>query len=204
MLGGARVILPRNPSEEERKRLAQGTVVQGLGDSGGFRFPVLLTKYESEYPLAERSAGIQGTVALSATIGADGHPREIQVTKSIDPALDECARAAVAKWLFSPAKQDGVYIDAAANINVNFQLLAPGQPPRVDTLSSNFGASARSVTLYVQVGPEGNVSSMVVLRSLGSGFDQKAMEAAEKWPFQVVYEKAQPVGYSTVVNVEFQ
>ncbi|HEV8132454.1 MAG TPA: energy transducer TonB [Acidobacteriota bacterium] len=51
-----------------------------------------------------RKAKMQGQVTMRVLVGADGHARDIQVTRGIGLGLDENAVRAVRGWQFVPAK----------------------------------------------------------------------------------------------------
>jgi TonB family protein len=55
-------------------------------------------------------------VTVSATIGADGVPREMRVIRSLDPELDQKAIECVGAWRFRPGAS------TAATIDVRFRL----------------------------------------------------------------------------------
>lgn len=68
------------------------------------RVPHLIKDVKPTYPAIARSAGIEGTVELEATIGTDGSVTNARVTRSI-PLLDEAALEAVRQWQFTPTPQ---------------------------------------------------------------------------------------------------
>ena len=84
--------------------------------------PALLSRVEPEYTAAAKSAGIQGKVELSVTIGTDGIARDIQVIRSLDPGLDKQAVECVTKWRFRPASRGGHPGTAFATVEVDFKL----------------------------------------------------------------------------------
>ena len=49
------------------------------------------------------------------------------------------------------------------------------------------------MVLYVEVDPDGKAHNMKVLRSLGLGLDEKAIEAVNKWKFRPGYKDGKPV-----------
>jgi protein TonB len=61
-----------------------------------------------------------GSVALFATIGADGKVRNIHGQFSMSAALTAAALMAVAQWQYKPYLQDGVPVDFDTTINVDF------------------------------------------------------------------------------------
>jgi protein TonB len=68
------------------------------------------------------TAKIQGTVQLNLVVGDDGVPRDIVVTRGIDPGLDHNAVAAVRAWKLRPAMRNGTPVAVRARVEVNFRL----------------------------------------------------------------------------------
>ena len=65
------------------------------------------------YPDEELRQNHQGTVTLRFLVGADGKVKDSRVvTSSGYPALDEAARAGIAKCSFYPAQAEGKPVDA--------------------------------------------------------------------------------------------
>jgi TonB family protein len=61
-----------------------------------------------------------------------------------------------------------------------------------------------TVTLYVEVDETGQPNNFKVLRSLGLGLDEKAMEAVKQWRFKPGTANGVPVTMATQVNVDFR
>lgn len=61
-----------------------------------------------------------------------------------------------------------------------------------------------TVLLYVQVSPGGNAINMRVLRSLGLGLDEKALECVAKWRFKPGMKAGQPVTVEAQIEVNFR
>jgi TonB family protein len=47
--------------------------------------------------------GVRGKVVLLAVIGSNGKVSQIRVKQSLNPVLDEKAKAAFSRWKFAPA-----------------------------------------------------------------------------------------------------
>jgi TonB family protein len=60
-----------------------------------------------------------------------------------------------------------------------------------------------TVSLYVEVVPSGRAENARVLRSLGMGLDEKAVEAVHQWRFQPATRGNQLITAATVVLVDF-
>lgn len=62
---------------------------------------------EIEYTQDARANNVEGRLVLRVTIGADGAVADVVVEKSVEPALDAAAVAAVKTWTFKPAMRCG-------------------------------------------------------------------------------------------------
>jgi protein TonB len=69
--------------------------------------PVLLDEVRAAYPEAARKAGITGEVVLLLTIDASGTVAEARRISGPGHGLDEAALAAIWRFRFRPAQQDG-------------------------------------------------------------------------------------------------
>jgi TonB family protein len=61
-----------------------------------------------------------------------------------------------------------------------------------------------TVVLWLVVGPDGRPRDLRVLRSLGLGLDEKAMEAVRQWKFEPARKSGTPVAVRINVEVEFK
>jgi TonB family protein len=61
-----------------------------------------------------------------------------------------------------------------------------------------------TVVLYVEIGPDGKARNMRVLRGLGLGLDQKAIDAVGKWQFQPGMRNGVPARVQATVEVNFR
>jgi TonB family protein len=138
-------------------------------------------------------------VGLNLTIRADGLAKDVQVWQSLDPVLDRNAVAAVSQWRFAPARQDGAAVETTVSAEIYFQQEGPG-PSLSEFAAQADDQSARIVTLQVEVAANGSAMSLHVLRSVGFGFDERAIEAAKQW-----LEQGDAVGaeHDAVIQVEF-
>ena len=75
------------------------------------------------YPHASSLLGEQGVVVVRMTIGADGLVRAVALLQSSGyPRLDEAALAAIGKWRFTPAVENGEPVDSMQDLPVRFLL----------------------------------------------------------------------------------
>lgn len=93
-----------------------------VGGIGGATRPVAIYQPQPEYSEEARKARFQGLVMLMVTVGEDGLPRDIRVTRSLGLGLDEKAIEAVSRWRFRPAMKNGRPVATWANIEVGFRL----------------------------------------------------------------------------------
>jgi periplasmic protein TonB len=61
-----------------------------------------------------------------------------------------------------------------------------------------------TVVLYVEVDPSGKAINPRVIRSLGLGLDEKAIEAVRKWKFKPGYKDGRPVTVAATIEVNFR
>jgi len=61
-----------------------------------------------------------------------------------------------------------------------------------------------TVVLYIEVDTAGKARNLRVVRSLGLGLDEKAIEAVEKWKFRPGYKDGKPVVVAATVEVNFR
>lgn len=61
-----------------------------------------------------------------------------------------------------------------------------------------------TVILYVEVAPDGKAVNPKVIRSLGLGLDEKAIEAVRKWKFRPGYKDGKAVTVAATIEVNFR
>jgi len=61
-----------------------------------------------------------------------------------------------------------------------------------------------TVVLYVEVDSSGRARNLRVIRSLGLGLDEKAIEAVNKWKFRPGYKDGKPVTVAATIEVNFR
>jgi len=59
------------------------------------------------------------------------------------------------------------------------------------------------VVLYVEVGPDGRTHNIKIVRSLGLGLDEKAMQAVSDWKFEPAMKDGRPVTVGVNIEVTF-
>lgn len=84
--------------------------------------PVPVFTPQPEYPELARSLGIEGRVLCLVTLDEKGRVTAVEVVESAAPVLDEAAREALFRWIFTPASQSGQPVAAQVMIPVLFAL----------------------------------------------------------------------------------
>ena len=82
----------------------------------------LLYKVNPQYPPLAREARVEGTVILQATIGKDGHIKDLRVVTQTDPRLLPGVIDAVRQWVYKPMLLNGEPVEVITSITVNFSL----------------------------------------------------------------------------------
>jgi len=83
---------------------------------------VLREWVQPEYPEAARKAKTEGRVDVDFVVDADGHVSDAQVNESTDDVFNEAALAAVRKWKFGAALEDGKPVVSGMTVPVEFHL----------------------------------------------------------------------------------
>ena len=60
------------------------------------------------------------------------------------------------------------------------------------------------VVLYIVVDQNGNAINPKVMKGLGLGLDEKALEAVKQWKFKPGYKDGKPVAVAATVEVNFR
>lgn len=87
--------------------------------------PELLGGEMPRYPETARANGIEGIVIVEALIDEAGKVFAVDAIESPDSELEAVVLAAVAKWTFKPALEDGHPIMKVVRIPISFSLVDP-------------------------------------------------------------------------------
>lgn len=82
----------------------------------------ILSKPPARYTSEARSAGIEGTIRMAVTLGADGRIKHALVLKGLGYGLDEVTTAAARQIKFEPKKVDGKPVTAVVRLEYVFNL----------------------------------------------------------------------------------
>jgi TonB family protein len=98
-------------------------------------------------------------------------------------------------------------LTATATTKADSVVTAPSVIFKVEPKYSKEALKAKlegTVVLYVEVTPDGLPSNVGVVRSLGMGLDEKAIEAVEQWKFRPGYRAGKPVTVAATIEVNFR
>jgi TonB family protein len=201
---------------------------------GGVTAPVLIRKVEPEYSEEARQAHTEGTVMLYVEVTPDGKASNIRVVNPLPNGLNEKAIEAVRQWEFRPGMKDGRPVTVQANIELSFKTLHKpdeAQPPspeqrraaqagglpakttnpvlirRTDPEYTEEARAAKFqgvVMLKAVVDTEGAPQDVSVVRSLGLGLDEKAIECVKNWKFRPATKDGNPVAMWVTIEVNFR
>jgi TonB family protein len=103
---------------------------------------------------------------------------------------------------------------AASNSASAAQAVEPGsgvQPPELEQrVEPDYTEEARiarhegTVALQAVIMPDGSAGNFRLLRSLGLGLDEKAIEAVRQWVFKPARQGRQPVAFRAVLEIHFR
>jgi periplasmic protein TonB len=84
--------------------------------------PRLIKEVKPRYTPDAMERKVSGLVGLSCVVETDGTPGDIQVTKQLDPDLDQAAIDALKEWRFAPGQKDGKPVRVAIDVEMTFTL----------------------------------------------------------------------------------
>jgi periplasmic protein TonB len=105
---------------------------------------------------------------------------------------------------FGPGEGGGV---GGGAFKVGGGVTAPSLIHKVEPEYSEDARKAKhqgTVLLYIEVDPSGKATNIRVIRSLGLGLDEKAIEAVKQWKFKPGYKDGQPVKVQAQIEVNFR
>lgn len=103
------------------ERLDLGPEIHHMSDPGMIA-PKQLYSPEPEFSEKASLERQQGNVDVDLVVGTDGLPRNLQIACSSAPDLNDNAIAAVKRWKFAPATQDGKPVPVEIVVEVSFRL----------------------------------------------------------------------------------
>ena len=86
---------------------------------GSIKEPRKIRHVPPIFPADAVAAGVEGTVVLTAVLGKDGAVKDVAVVTGV-PVLNDAALNAVRLWVFTPTLLNGVPVEVAMTVTVNF------------------------------------------------------------------------------------
>jgi TonB family protein len=164
-------------------------------------------------------------------VGADGIPINIHVVSSAGAAFDTAAIDAIKQSTFEPGTLKNQSIPVRVHVRVDFtadhspaipELLLPkyrnpgdssnyDQPPvPIHQVNAEFSDEARRkritgvVMISLLVGIDGVPTDLHVMKSVGAGLDEQALDAVSKYRFKPAMKDGNPVPARITIEVSFQ
>jgi TonB family protein len=192
--------------------------------SAGVAAAMLMTKVNPVYPAEAKAAHIEGVVTLRVVISKTGAVDEVQIVSGPEELI-QSATAAVFQWKYKPFLLNGQPVDVATTINVNYSLQGSAEQNLPSARKMPDGATAPMVIYMAQpqfteearkakfmgvvlvnltVDEKGLPQNVHVLRGVGMGLDQKAVDAVKQYRFKPAMKEGKPVEEALNVEVNFQ
>jgi TonB family protein len=190
----------------------------------------VLSKVAPVYPAKAKTARIAGAVILQAIISKTGDIQSLRVLSGPDE-LRISALDAVRQWKYKPYLLDGEPTEVDTTITVTYSLGDAVPPPAtgpaaelairqiggyvsapalLSSAEANYSEEARAqkisgtVVVHLLVDTQGNATQVRVLRGLGHGLDEKAVQAVSTYKFRPALDHGQPVPVALNVEVNFR
>jgi TonB family protein len=161
------------------------------------------------------------SVTISFDVDDQGVPTNLHLQKVSDAKWENDVIAAVREWRFRPSEQKGAPVSAPCTLSfavgkapapANSYRIGDGvSPPGVVTkVEPRYADEARraryqgTVVLFVVVDTSGKAREIKVLRPLGLGLDERAIEAVEQWQFRPGMKDGQTVNVQATIEVNFR
>lgn len=160
-------------------------------------------------------------MSLQFDVDEQGLPANISALKLSDSKWETDMINAVRQWRFRPGLLEGqpVVVSCGLSFTVGkapertdaFRIGGDISAPRVALkVEPDYSEEARrsrfegTVVLFVVVDKNGAPRDLKVIRSLGLGLDEKAIEAVEKWKFNPGKKDDKPVAVQATIEVNFR
>ncbi len=189
---------------------------------GTIQAATLVKRVNPEYPKDAKAAHIQGAVRFTGLLGKDGTVKDLQLISG-HPLLVQAAMDAVKHWVYQPTLLNGEAVEVRTEIVVNFRLEGAATPDGANRLGSGAtpphviskeephysveGLMARlegNVRVSLVVSEDGTPKNIKVVKSLGLGLDEKAIEAIGEWQFAPGQKDGNAVAVRANVEVNFR
>jgi TonB family protein len=184
----------------------------------------LLRQYTA--PSIDACQGASGVASIAFDVGADGTPSDVHAfdprNQPVNVPMDSAAIEAVKTWRFDPGIFNGKPMLSHGTVELACGEVVPFSPSTyragngvirpelIYKVEPDYAEMARKaklqgvVVLYVVVDPSGHTTNISVMKSLGLGLDQKAVEAVLQWRFTPGTKEGVPVAVAATIEVNFK
>ena len=195
--------------------------------------PIVLERAAAVYPAGAPGSAIDGSTVLRLVIGADGVPAGVEVVFSHGEAFDRAAIDAVQHSKFEAGTLNGNPVPVHIFARVRFYAdgretyprisghYGPGPaavasraydtpPVALHVAAAQYSQQARKaklqgeVLLSLTVTEEGMPADVKVLRPLGMGLDESAVQCASEYRFRPATKDGVPVAAHITMEVSFR
>jgi len=201
--------------------------------SSGVMAGLAISQPQPIYPADAKAARVQGVVVLHAIISKDGTIANLQVISGPPPLLVSSIDA-VRQWKYKPYLLNGEPTEVETTININYTFGESSDSPAQSATAEYEGAPVRKIggsvsapVIIYEVVPEysaeakdarflgivivnfivdtaGHPQNVHILRGVGMGLDEKAVEAVKQYRFKPAMESGTPVPVQLNIEVNFQ
>jgi TonB family protein len=194
-----------------------GGQIYTAGD--GVTLPTLVKEVKPIYTASAIRRGVQGTVAASCVVTADGAVADCTVTRGLDTDLDQEAVRAAKQWQFKPGTKDGKPVAVEVVVELSFTL-------RSDPPVYRIGAGISSPVVVNEVKPhypedvmqagvqgtvelegivqiDGSIDSIRVVKGVDERLDREAVKALGQWRFKPGQKEGKDVRVAVAVEINF-
>ncbi|MGO9262116.1 MAG: TonB family protein [Bryobacteraceae bacterium] len=144
--------------------------------------------------IMQGTAGASVNFRVQTTLGPNGYQRP---PAGADPTAD--ASSPYAPLVQPTHSPDSIKMASGVSAPVLLYKVEPEY-----TEEARAAKYQGTVLVYVEVGPNGLAHNMQVVRGLGLGLDEKAIEAVSKWRFKPGQKEGQPVTVQATIEVNFR
>ncbi|HEV8037243.1 MAG TPA: TonB family protein [Bryobacteraceae bacterium] len=179
--------------------------------------PVLTSE---KYP-PNAAPGSTASITLSFDVDEHGVPVRLQVEKSSDRKWEADVLAAVGEWRFAPGMRnfEAVVVPCTVSLTLGESRSALGGPLRIGngvlppqviskvapkyTKEASKAKLEGTVIVLVVVDEQGHPRDVRVIRPLGLGLEEMAIEAVRQWLFRPGTKDGKPVAVQATIQVNF-
>ena len=180
------------------------------------------------YPPDAKANRIQGAVVIEVIIGKDGAIQNINSVTGPE-ILQQSALDAIRQWIYKPYVLNGQPVEVQSTITINYNLgpiddqneedaaIKPRKigdsvsaPLLIYAVQPEYSEQAKkdkisgNVLVHLWVDEQGIPAHVQVVRGIGSGLDEKAVEAVKQYRFNPAMEDGRPLLVELNLEVNFR